>query len=622
MNLLAKLCRAVIEHTHENIHGLSQDIGVSLDAMGPLIEEALEKGYISQELHDSVSHDNKEHNSQSIGNYCITDAGLEWLEQFKVQSAIILAAGLGTRMVPFTYSTPKGLLFVKGQRMIERQIEHLLEVGIPEIVLVVGYLAEKFEYLIDAYGVKLIYNPEYDTKGNLTSLYLAREHLSNSYILAADHWSEHNIFHTYEADTWQCCIFLERKSDKWSAIPGSHNIIESVEYGTDNGWAMVGPAHFTHEFSRKYLAYLEDYIDRPGTKDYFWEHILKEHIQELPLYLNRQDAAEVYEFETIDDLRTYDPSYLKGTNIEVVKAIANAFDVPSSAISNVRAMTEGMTNFSFIFDLEGESYVYRIPGTGTDRLISRKNEKRSYELMKPLDITDELMYFDENSGVKITRFYQARVGDPYDDTELEIMMQLLKRIHASHIKAEYRFDIKERIEYYEQLAKERDSILFEDYEEVRSWADELIRFKERLAIPEQLCHIDYIYANILFLENKDIRVIDWEYAGNADPLIDVAMFSLYTQYDKEQMDRALYLYLGKTPTRLEEARLYMYVALGGFLWSIWTEYKQGLGDDFGSYALDMYRYMKDYYRLLKKGAYLEDTMTDSDIVDSTVKTEA
>jgi len=85
----------------------------------------------------------------------------------------------------------------------------------------------------------------------------------------------------------------------------------------------------------------------------------------------------------------------------------------------------------------------------------------------------------------------------------------------------------------------------------------------------------------------------------ADQLIDIAMFSIYSYYSKAQMDKLLRLYLQREPTRLEEARVYMYVALSAFTWCIWTEYKQGLGDDFGDYALEMYRYMKDYYRLLK-----------------------
>ena len=102
-----------------------------------------------------------------------------------MDSAVILAAGFGSRFVPMTFETPKGLLEVYGERMIERQIKQLHEAGVTDITIVVGYLKEKFEYLIDKFGVKLLYNPEYHNKNTLTTLYRAgsvlsrKEHLSS-----------------------------------------------------------------------------------------------------------------------------------------------------------------------------------------------------------------------------------------------------------------------------------------------------------------------------------------------------------------------------------------------------------------------------------------------------------
>jgi thiamine kinase-like enzyme len=108
-----------------------------------------------------------------------------------------------------------------------------------------------------------------------------------------------------------------------------------------------------------------------------------------------------------------------------------------------------------------------------------------------------------------------------------------------------------------------------------------------------------------------MRVIDWEYSGLADPIIDVAMFAIYAYYNREQADRALYHYFGRQPTRLEETRLYMYMALCGLLWSLWTEYKQGLGDEFGDYSLTQYRYMKDFYRILSDEGYLAEARAEA-----------
>lgn len=91
----------------------------------------------------------------------VTKKGKDYLEEHRIDNAIILAAGMSTRFVPFNYEMPKGLLEVKGEVLVERQIRQLLEKGIEEIVVVVGYMKEKFEYLKDKYGVILVETTDY-----------------------------------------------------------------------------------------------------------------------------------------------------------------------------------------------------------------------------------------------------------------------------------------------------------------------------------------------------------------------------------------------------------------------------------------------------------------------------
>ena len=128
-----------------------------------------------------------------------------------MDSAVILAAGFGSRFVPLTFETPKGLLEVYGERMIERQIKQLHEAGVTDITIVVGYLKEKFEYLIDKFGVKLLYNPEYHNKNTLTTLYRARECFigRNTYLLSSDNWMRSNMYHTYECGAWYSSVFMK-----------------------------------------------------------------------------------------------------------------------------------------------------------------------------------------------------------------------------------------------------------------------------------------------------------------------------------------------------------------------------------------------------------------------------
>ena len=135
-----------------------------------------------------------------------------------VDSALILAAGFGSRFVPLTYECPKGLLEVFSERMIERQIKQLHKVGIKEITIVVGYLKEKFEYLIDLYGVKLLYNPEFAEKNTLATLYHAREAVKgkNFYILSSDNWMRENLYHSIEPYSWYAASFMEGETKEWA----------------------------------------------------------------------------------------------------------------------------------------------------------------------------------------------------------------------------------------------------------------------------------------------------------------------------------------------------------------------------------------------------------------------
>ena len=110
------------------------------------------------------------------------------------KNAVILAAGKSSNFAPFTYEKPKGIFCVKGEILIERQIKQLLEAGVEEIHVVVGYMKEKFFYLEEKYGVHLIVNNTFAEKGNLYSLYVAREYLANTYICCADHYFVDELF--------------------------------------------------------------------------------------------------------------------------------------------------------------------------------------------------------------------------------------------------------------------------------------------------------------------------------------------------------------------------------------------------------------------------------------------
>lgn len=119
-------------------------------------------------------------------NNSLTEKSKLLVERNRPKRAIILAAGSGLRMIPINNNVSKALLNVKGEILIERLIRQLHEINIMEIYIIVGFMKEEFEYLIDKYKVKLIVNNEYFTRNNLYSLFLEKNHIENCFIVPCD----------------------------------------------------------------------------------------------------------------------------------------------------------------------------------------------------------------------------------------------------------------------------------------------------------------------------------------------------------------------------------------------------------------------------------------------------
>ena len=165
------------------------------------------------------------------------------------------------------------------------------------------------------------------------------------------------------------------------------------------------------------------------------------------------------------------------------------------------------------------------------------------------------------------------------------------------MKVTHVFDIFKQLEFYESLWDGKPSI-FRDYDTTREKVFILKRYIDTQKKECCLTHIDAVPDNFLFTADGTIRLIDWEYAGMQDPHVDIAMFCIYSLYDREQVDRLIDIYFeGKCPqeTRI---KIYCYIASCGLLWSNWCEYKRNLGVEFGEYSLRQYRYAKEYYKIV------------------------
>ena len=588
MDRYGLICRSIWETPGITQRELARLLDVSLGTANRLVNEAIGQGLIKNDINSN--------------NYSLTEQGTEYLRPYKVDGALIMAAGFGSRFVPLTFETPKGLLEVFGERMIERQIKQLHAVGITDITIVVGYLKEKFDYLIDKYQVKLLYNPEYASKNNLATIYHAREILrgKNMYILSSDNWMRDNMYHAYECGAWYATSYMEGDTSEWCVKTNKKGRITSVSIGGQNCHVLYGPAFFSKEFSEQFLPIINEYYHRPGTEQFYWENAAVDHLADLELYANPQPEHQIYEFENLEELRLFDPKYQNHSDNEAMSLVSKVFHVPEGDITNIRCLKAGMTNKSFLFELHGDHYICRIPGPGTEHLINRKEEEAVYQAVNPLHMTEDIIYFDGETGYKIARYYEgARNADPHSEEDMKLFMQEIKRLHQSGLTVAHTFSLRERIDFYENLCRHRQEMLFEDYTEVRQNMNRLLSLLEQMDRPSCLAHVDCVPDNFLILPDGTGKIIDWEYAGMQDPLIDVAMCAIYSYYNEEETDHLIELYLGRQPECEEGFVVDACAALGGFLWCLWAVFKSSLGEEFGEYTLIMYRYAKRYYKKLK-----------------------
>lgn len=528
-------------------------------------------------------------------NFNISKKGKQYIKENSPQRAIILAAGYGMRMIPINLETPKALIEIKGEVLIERIINHLHEAGIHEIYIVVGFLKERFEYLIDEFNVELIVNEHYDTKNNLYSLSLALDKISNSYIVPCDIWCRYNPFRKKEIYSWYM-VSNEKNINSDLRINRKGDLVKINKEKIGNN--PIGISYLTKNIASKVCKNIEELSKTKDGYTMFWEDSLFNY-NETKVSARLVDSNDYIEINTYEQLREIDQNSnnLKSDAIEIIR---KTFNVKEEEINNISVLKKGMTNRSFLFRCKDKKYIMRIPGEGTDKLINRYEEYEVYKALKGKNICDDIVYMNYDNGYKITEFIEdSRVCDSKNIIDVSKCMDKLRQFHKLNLSVGHEFDIFNEINFYESLWREKKSI-YKDYSKVKENVFSLKSYIEKHVETKCLSHIDSVSDNFLFTKDGNIRLIDWEYSGMQDPHIDIAMFCIYAMYDKNKIDKVIDLYFENKCNIYDRIKIYCYISVCGLLWSNWCEYKQSLGIDFGEYSIRQYRYAKEYYRIVKK----------------------
>ena len=573
---MCKIIKYLYEYEYINQRDISEQLNISLGKVNSCINSLIQLDFLT-------------------GSVSLTSQARSEIQKNKPKSAILLAAGTGLRMIPINSAVPKALLKINNEILIERIINQLHEKGIQDIYIVVGFMKERFEYLIDKYKVRLIVNDKYLEKNNIYSLFLARQYISNSYIIPCDLWFKYNPFSNIELQSWYL-VSDEKRYTNNIFLNKKHEIVK-LKHGPHR---MVGLSYINHDDAKIIVSRLEEKNNDSKFDDCFWEEILFDK-NKMIIFGKIENEKNVREINTFEELRNIDENS-SSLNNHVLDIISETLNIETNEIQNIMCLKKGMTNRSFLFNAKNEKYIMRIPGEGTDQLINRKEEGEVYKAISSLNISDEVLYFNPSNGYKLTRFLNdSRVCDIRNINDLKKTMKLLKKFHNSKVRVNHYFDLFEKIEFYEKLRGNHQS-LYEDYDQTKQKVLELKEILNKFQKNYSLTHIDAVPDNFLFYtENgvEKVKLIDWEYASMQDTDVDLAMFCIYAMYEKKEVDQLIDIYYENSCSDETRLKIYCYIAICGLLWSNWCEYKYTLGVEFGEYSLKQYRYAKEYYQIVK-----------------------
>lgn len=259
----------------------------------------------------------------------------------------------------------------------------------------------------------------------------------------------------------------------------------------------------------------------------------------------------------------------------------------------------GLTNHTYKVTLDnGEEYVVRIPGLGTEELIVRSDERISTQLACDLGIDAQMLYFGED-GTKVSSFISGAVTMSADTLKeprhIRQMAEIFQKIHSCGVDTKVPFEVFDMAEGYEKIIRENRVSMFDDYREVK---EEVMRIKAEIdgtvEIRKVPCHNDPLCEN--WVEGNDrMYLIDWEYAGMNDGMWDLGDVSIEAGFDNAHDEMLLCAYLGREPDIMEKKHFQASKIYVDYLWTLWAKARVPYdGQPMEDWAVERYTRLKSF----------------------------
>lgn len=496
------------------------------------------------------------------------------------------------------------------ETLIERNVRLLLELGIEKIIIVVGYQKDLIKKYLKKYAdiVTFIENEQYLWNGSLYSLSLCRDVVCDDFVLVEgnsvfDSVSLYNFYYNSQ-DSILCSSPYDISTQRYVQWDKNYHIEDissnNFEIARIDG-VMVGLNKIQKDLFEKMI----EYYDNANNKSIEYAYALNFVARDVSICIKFDNHAVAYFIEDDKSLK-----YVEKTIVKKMKKRESAMNRLSTTFEHIFDNEKillmedagGLTNNNYIVKTDKEEYVMRLPGAGSNELVNRINEKNNILATQSLDINVPTYYFNEDSGVKITKRIKNCVTLTSEMSQypyyIQKMVNIFHKLHRSGITLKNEFNFTNEYKKYEKLVQSNGAF-FENYEEVKKQVLHIYNtMKKDLDFTLVSCHNDTLCDNFIMDKNERMYLIDWEYAGMNDLFWDLAAVMLENNYTPEAEELLLYHYFEGKVSEFHHQKILVFKILQDFLWTLWSNYKISLGEDFNDYGLMRYErcieLMKEY----------------------------
>lgn len=277
-----------------------------------------------------------------------------------------------------------------------------------------------------------------------------------------------------------------------------------------------------------------------------------------------------------------------------IDIICGALGIKANDITDVKVNHGGFSNATYVVSVsDGNKYLYRIPGPHTEIMCDRHAEYITHKLLAPYKFTQEIKYFDTETGIMLCYYYPVARPAKNDVHDLECAADMIRMFHSLPIRLELTLSNFDRIgrneKLFESFGKSFSNRYYEFMKEKFPILREEYKKHETPAVPSTG---DFTPGNVLFVEGGKVVMIDLEYTANADPFTDISIFVHDMRMSDAEAIKFLSMYLKRTPAKEEELKLFLQCAFTGLRWYTWAECKMALGGgeefyrDFADFSID------------------------------------